>query len=165
MSDIIAARMAARIDGDFVVFLIGLRINRMWKISKWLPVVRAMPRMMAELGEKPALGLLHARMQFGLPDLMMVQYWRSFEHLHRYATGREHQHLPAWRDFNRAIASNGDVGIWHETYLVRAGAYESVYNNMPAFGLGRAGSLVPAEGRMASARGRIGESDGSDRAA
>ena len=162
MTDIIAARMAARIDGDFVVFLIGMRINRLWKIGKWLPVVRAMPRMVAELGRQPELGLLHARTQFGLPDLMMVQYWRSFEHLHRYATAKDRQHLPAWRDFNRAVASNGDVGIWHETYLVRAGAYEAVYNNMPPFGLGRAGALVPAAGRMASAKGRMGESDGSD---
>ena len=33
------------IEGDFVVFLIGLRINKPWMLHKWLPVFRAMPRM------------------------------------------------------------------------------------------------------------------------
>ena len=50
--------------------------------------------------------------------------------------------LPAWQAFNRAVGSNGDVGIWHETYVVRPGAYETVYNNMPPWGLGAAGRLV-----------------------
>ena len=50
---IIAERMAARIEGDFVVFLIGARINKPWKIHKWLPVALAMPRMMKELEALP----------------------------------------------------------------------------------------------------------------
>lgn len=44
---------------------------------------------------------------------------------------------------------------WHETYLVRAGEYEAIYGNMPPFGLGRAGRLVPlAEGKSARDRFR-----------
>ncbi len=31
-------RVAANIEGDFVVFLIGMRINKPWKLHKWLPV-------------------------------------------------------------------------------------------------------------------------------
>ena len=38
MSDIIQAKMTADVEGEFVVFLIGLRINNIWKIHKWLPV-------------------------------------------------------------------------------------------------------------------------------
>ena len=38
MSRIIQQRMAAQIDGDFVVFLIGMRVNRPLKVWKWLPV-------------------------------------------------------------------------------------------------------------------------------
>jgi hypothetical protein len=155
MAEVRAERCAAEIDGDFVVFLIGARINKFWKVHKWLPVMTAMPRMLAELGRAPDLGLLHARLHFGFPNVMVVQYWRSFEHLHSYATDRSLAHLPAWKAFNQAVASNGDVGIWHETYLVRAGAYESVYNNMPPFGLGIAGRLVPAQGRKVSAKGRL----------
>jgi hypothetical protein len=70
--------------------------------------------------------------------------------------------LPAWRDFNRRIASNGDVGIWHETFLVKDGAHESLYNNMPRWGLAHAGTAVPAEGSRKSAKGRLGQTDGSD---
>jgi hypothetical protein len=51
--------------------------------------------------------------------------------------------------------SNGNVGIWHETFRVAAGQYETVYNNMPEFGLGKAGMLVPAAGRKSTAVGRI----------
>jgi hypothetical protein len=40
--------MTAEIEGEFVVFLIGARINKPWTIHK-LPVALAMPRMLKEL--------------------------------------------------------------------------------------------------------------------
>ena len=101
------------------------------------------------------MGLLHARTHFGLRNVMVVQYWRSFEHLEAYARNKDAEHFPNWVRFNKEVGSNGDVGIWHETYRVRAGEYESVYNNMPAYGLGRAGSLVPAAGYRRTAAGRL----------
>jgi hypothetical protein len=159
---IIEKRMSAQIEGDFVVFLIGARINKVWKIGQWLPVTRAMSRMLAELAKQPELGLLHARLHFSFPDAMVVQYWRSFDHLHRYARDADKAHLPAWRAFNRAVASSGAVGIWHETFLVKAGQYEAIYNNMPRYGLGLAGALVPSAGRMNTAKSRLGDGDGTD---
>ena len=162
MAKIIAQRMTASLEGDFVVFLIGMRINRLWKVWKWLPVATAMPRMIIELYKRPELGMLHARTHFGLRNILVVQYWRSFDQLHAYAVNTENAHLPAWRRFNQRVASNGDVGIWHETFLVRAGEHESVYNNMPAYGLGLAGTLLEARGARQPARGRLGKSDGAD---
>jgi hypothetical protein len=158
MADIIAKRMCAEIEGDFVVFLIGMRFNKFWKVWRWGPLAAAMPRMLTELGKQPDLGLLHARTHFGFPNILVVQYWRSFEALEAYATNRDAAHLPAWQAFNRAVGSNGDVGIWHETYLVRSGSYENVYNNMPPFGLGLAGVLKDATGARQSARSRISAS-------
>ncbi|MBL8548985.1 MAG: DUF4188 domain-containing protein [Hyphomonadaceae bacterium] len=155
-------RMAAEIEGDFVIFLIGMRINKWWKVGKWLPASAAMPRMLKELKGRPELGLLHARAHFNFPNAVLIQYWRSFEQLHAYAVDPSAAHLPAWRAFNRAIGSSGDVGIWHETYLVRAGQYEAFYHNMPAFGLGLAGQLVEATGARKSARGRLKLTDGAD---
>jgi hypothetical protein len=155
MTEIIKRRVCAEIEGDFVVFLIGLRINKPWKFWRWLPVARAMPHMLAELGKHPELGLLHARTMFGFPNVFLVQYWRSFELLEAYAKKRDAAHLPAWRAFNQAVGSNGDVGIWHETYLVAAGRYETVYNNMPPYGLGMAGQLVDAVGARQEARQRV----------
>jgi len=159
MTAIMRERVTAEMDGDFVVFLIGMRINSFWKVHKWLPVANAMQRMLAELRKDPAAGLLHVRPLGGIRNLSFVQYWRSFAHLHAYATSPEREHLPAWRAFNRAVASNGDVGIWHETFLVRAGEHESVYNNMPLFGMGAAGRIVPAKGMKSTAKRRLGQSD------
>jgi fumigallin biosynthesis monooxygenase-like protein len=162
MSPVVSARMTAQLDGDFVVFLIGMRTNKWWKFWKWLPVAAQMPRMRIELAKQPELGLLHARNVFGFPNLMVIQYWRSFEQLQAYATDRSFAHLPAWRDFKRRIASNGDVGIWHETFLVKDGAHEGLYNNMPRWGLANAETPVPAEGSRKSAKGRLRQTDGSD---
>lgn len=159
---IIAERMTSKIEGDFVVFLIGMRINKFWKIWQWAPIVTSMPQMITELMKQPELGLLHARTHFGLRNVMVVQYWRSFDHLHRYATAADKIHLPAWKRFNQVVKSNGDVGIWHETFLVQAGAYEAVYNNMPRHGLAHAGEFIPATGRYKSAKGRLAKSDGAD---
>ncbi len=158
MSRILKDHVTAAIEGDFVVFLIGMRINTYWKVWKWWPVAAAMPRMLAELARAPDLGLLHARTHFGVRNVLVVQYWRSFDHLHAFAAAPEHAYLPAWRRFNQTIKTNGDVGIWHETYLVRAGEHESIYANMPPYGLGAAGGLVEARGPRRTAKGRLGRS-------
>jgi Domain of unknown function (DUF4188) len=160
MSKVIAKRVTADVEGDFVVFLIGMRINKLWKVWKWLPVFAAMPKMLRELEGRPESGFLGANGYLGSPRRpMLVQYWRSFDHLEAYARGKDAAHWPAWVAFNKRVGSSGDVGIWHETYLVPAGAYDSVYNNMPALGLGAAARLVPAAGRKATAAGRAGIRD------
>ena len=107
-----------------------MRINNPLLVHKWLPVAAAMPRMIRELSRQPELGLLHAESWFSR-TVLMVQYWRSMEHLLAYATNREAEHLPAWKAFNRSVGTNGAVGIWHETYGVSPGRFESVYVNMP----------------------------------
>jgi len=152
MATITAKRVTAKIDGDFVVFLIGMRINKPWKIHKWLPVAQAMPRMIRELEARPESGFLGHISSLGV----IVQYWRSFEHLEAYARDHNHLHWPAWVDFNRRVgASRGDVGIWHETYRVREGEYECVYSGMPPIGLAKASATVDAVGPFESARGRL----------
>jgi hypothetical protein len=125
-------RRRAAIEGDVVVFLIGMRITRPWKVHRWLPVYRAMGRMLRELS--PEEGLL--RWERGLlRGPMVVQYWRSRAELDAFARGE--LHVPAMRDFNRRVRASGDVGVWHETYEVSA--CESTYVHMPVFGLEAAG--------------------------
>ena len=155
MATVSHRRVAAELDGSFVLFLIGVRINRPWKPWSWLPVVTAMPAMLAELARQPDLGLLHARTHFGFPDTSVVQYWRSHAHLQAYAQARDKAHLPAWHAFNKRVGTNGDVGIWHETYLIAPGASEAIYVNMPPYGLGRAGGTADAVGTRATAQGRL----------
>jgi hypothetical protein len=154
MAKTINERMTVNMEGDFIVFLIGMRINRFWKLHKWIPVATAMGKMLQELSQKPESGFLGFQSYGGIPPVI-VQYWRSFEHLEAYAKDRDGKHYPAWKKFNTKIKSNGDVGIWHETYQVKAGEYECVYNNMPKFGLGKIGELVPAIGKRESAAQRM----------
>ncbi|MEO1275614.1 MAG: DUF4188 domain-containing protein [Pseudomonadota bacterium] len=155
MGKVIADRVTARIEGDFVVFLIGARINAWWKIWRFGWFLRAMPRMLRELDGLPAeeTGFLGAT-QLGMATL--VQYWRSFDALERYARAPERAHQPAWAEFNRRMkGARGDIGIWHETYLVRAGDYECVYSGMPPHGMGKVGVPAPAKGKREGARGRL----------
>lgn len=147
-------RMTARMDGDFVVFLIGMRFNKPWLVHKYWPVMRGMGKMLTELYQKPELGFMHHEMWFSR-TIMIVQYWRSVDQLMDYAKSKDAAHLPAWQAFNKAIGTDGSVGIWHETYQVGPGTYENVYANMPAFGLGKAGQLHEAKGQLKSAAGRM----------
>ena len=147
-------RLTAHLEGDFVVFLIGMRINKPLKVHKWWPVAAAMPRMLKELYRQPELGFIHAEAWFSR-TIILVQYWRSMEQLLAYAKNKDGQHLPAWQAFNKAIGTDGSVGIWHETYAASPGSHESVYVNMPPFGLGRAASLQEAVGCRQSAAGRL----------
>jgi hypothetical protein len=104
MKKVIDKRMAAEMDGEFVVFLIGMRINKPWKLHKWLPVFLAMPKMLKELQAHPESGFLgHS----GLGRII-VQYWRSFQHLEAYARSKEKSHWPAWVDFNRRVGHSRD---------------------------------------------------------
>ena len=156
MTQVIPERMTAHVPHDFVVFLIGMRVNRWWRPDLWLPVALAMQRMLRELREQPAAGLLGITSGgLGNPTLL-VQYWRSAEQLTTYATRKDGEHFPAWAAFQAKVANTRAVGIWHETYVVR-GDYESVYHNMPRFGLGAIGELVPASGARTGARARLAE--------
>jgi Monooxygenase af470-like len=148
-------RYSADIDGEFVVFLIGMRVNRPLRLRQWLPVAAAMPPMLRILDRHPELGCLGYQSWFGRTTILL-QYWRDFESLDRFARDKQLPHLEPWRRFNIAVGKSGDVGIWHETYRVRAGDYEAIYANMPIFGLAAAGRHVPVSRKAHTAGARIG---------
>jgi len=134
------------------VFLIGARFDFLHLIRSIgdLGGRRGMSHMLDYLLKHPEKGLLGYEM--GLKTI--VQYWRSFDHLEAFAKNKEDPHLDAWRNYWKRVGKSDRTGIWHETYLVRAGEYEAVYDNMPPHGLGKAGMLVPVAGDS-SARNRI----------
>ena len=143
MADLAGRRMTAEIEGDFVVFLIGARFNNRLHLARSFTDLggrRGMKHMLDYLVAHPEKGLLAYEM--GIPTI--VQYWRSFDHLEAFAQDKDDPHLEVWRQYWRRVGRSGRTGIWHETYLVRAGEYEAVYGNVPARGLGKAGRLVPA---------------------
>jgi hypothetical protein len=155
VAHVIPGRFTAHIDEPFVVFVIGMRVNRPLQVRKWFSTFRAMIPMLRELQENPQKGFLGAEQFFYWPGAMLVQYWRSFEDLERFARDPDDPHFPAWRRFNKTVGTDGSVGIWHETYAVEAGQYEVIYNNMPRFGLAKATEHVPAKGRLETARRRM----------
>jgi len=152
MANIAGRRMAAEIDGDFVVFLIGARLNFLHLAGTIMDLGgrRGMKHMLDYLVAHPEKGLLGY--QLGLP--VIVQYWRSFDHLEAFAQDTDDPHLAVWRSYWKRVGNGNRTGIWHESYLVRAGEYEAVYANMPPFGLGKAGKLVPLQ-ESSTARSRI----------
>src|SRR5665213_1919400 len=104
MAQLAGRRMAAEIDGDFG----GGR------------GVRHMPGYVVERPEKGLLGY-----EMGLPTI--VQYWRSFEHLEAFAKDTDDRHLGAWRNYWRRVGTSARTGIWHETFLVRAGELSLIH--------------------------------------
>jgi hypothetical protein len=154
MQEIIPAKMTAEIDDEAVVFLTGMRINKWWKLHLWLPIVFAAGKMQRDLLREPEHGMLGQHSWIGR-TIILVQYWRSYEHLERWARAKSQRHLPAWLEFMKKIGLSGDVGIWHETYRITPGNYETIYTNMPAFGLAKATRAVPITSRIDSARARM----------
>ncbi len=161
MARITPGRMSADLGDDIVVFLIGMRINKPWKVGKWLFVFRAMPRMLRELSTHPELGLLHVQNGLLSGQPFVLCYFRSPEHLYRFAKDPSLTHLEPWREFNRKVRDSGDVGIWHETYRTGPTTAETWYGNMPAWGLGAAVGTVPAgrRGNSAAYRAGLAETD------
>ncbi len=156
MSSVMPGRFTAQIEGSFVVFLIGMRVNRLLAFSKWLPTAQAMGPMLSELYRHPEKGFLGGETFLYWRGIVLLQYWRSFDHLEQFARNPSDPHLAAWKRFNQTIGADGTVGIWHETYRIDTGNHECVYSNMPVFGLAKATSHVPAVGRRETARRRLG---------
>lgn len=156
MARVIPGRMTHHHEGELVVFLIGMRINRIWRPDKWIPTALAMGPMIAELSRDPDSGLLGWRMSLGLRGPILVQYWSSHDKLYAYAGDAAQHHRPAWLAYyRRARKAAGAVGVWHETYAVARA--ESMYVAMPREGLAAATAHVPVTRDTTAARARYAE--------
>lgn len=158
---ILHGRYTAQIEGDFVVFLIGarFRLRDLWQ-ARW--IANAMGEMQRELFARPETGFLGGENYFRVFPIepLLVSYWRSFDHLEHFSRSPDEAHYPAWLRFYQAVGTTGSIGIWHETYLVRAAEYECIYANMPKFGLGKAREAQHMSVKDASrARQRAGQDD------
>ncbi len=154
-------RYTAQLEGDFVVFLIGARIPFI-HIFKNAWVGNSFNEMVRELKADPDSGYLGGEsfFRFFPVENILISYWRSFDDLERFSRARDNLHYPAWLRFYKDIGANSDYGIWHETYMIRAGEYECIYGNMPQFGLGKAKQAQHSSLRDASrARQRSGNDD------
>lgn len=115
MAEVRQERWTAEIDGDFVVFIIGARLNSKLQAVRALIDLggrRGMNHLLEYLTEHPEKGLLgYENMGF-----TVIQYWRSFEHLEAFAKNTDDPHLEVWRSYWRRVGKSTRSGIWHETY-------------------------------------------------
>ncbi|KAJ3389589.1 hypothetical protein HDU84_008599 [Entophlyctis sp. JEL0112] len=177
-------RRTAKIEGDFVVFLIGSRYNSSSPLSaNYVNIAGAFTRMIEELRTSDPLvsGFLGSDEYSGLGSpstTLSVQYWRSKEHLHDWAVSRMSALLALERNHEgntsllkahftnhhseQLLRSNPKYGIWHETFLVRDGEYETMYVHMPNFGLAGASENVAISGETQSMYQRLGKRDSPD---
>ena len=158
MAKNLPARTMADVKEPLVLFLIGMRINTLWRVWEWPPSFLAMGPMIVELYKNPELGFLSARTEMAGRTITVIQYWKSFEALEAYAANSDRKHRPAWTAFyKRATSGTGAVGIYHETYIVRPGEVESLYVDMPTgFGLGGVVGVTSVTPKTETARERKG---------
>lgn len=130
-------RYSASAPDEFVVFLIGARLNKLRALPRLIRIGRQMNKMQQTLRNNPDLGCLHIENWNGRTTLS-VQYWRDVDSLMSFARDKDQPHLEPWRQYNRLARASSDIGIWHETYHVGAGDWEVIYTNMPRFGLAQA---------------------------
>ncbi|GAA4537194.1 phenylacetaldoxime dehydratase family protein [Pseudonocardia xishanensis] len=157
--DIKAARYTANYPDEFVVLLIGLRVNQLWRVNEWWPVLRAAFAMTQEAKALPNSPLLESMTVLSVSDwrvVFFIQYWRSFDELMSWADNSDLQHKPAQKAFFKRTAYNGHVGVWHETYKVAAGQFEAIYANMPQMGLAAAGTYRELR-KSSKGRDRMGD--------
>jgi hypothetical protein len=151
-----AGRWTAELDGDFVVFLIGAIVHDPAVANEASGLLMAMADMLDELEADPSKGLLGYTRHGDPGKGVIVQYWRSFEALESYARNPGARHAPVWRAWNRlASEDRAGAGIWHETFKVKAGDYEAIYQNTPPMGLQNAGRPITVTEARDSARARL----------
>ncbi|MDX1414974.1 MAG: DUF4188 domain-containing protein [Candidatus Promineifilaceae bacterium] len=156
MSEINDERMIADLDGEFLVFIIELQVHKLWQFWRWYPVVQAMTKMIVELLENKEYGLLHYEYRFSFRRQFILMYWRSYEHMHDWALNKNAAHIEGWRMLNKLVKEHPNlIGFWHESYVVSQ--YESFYRNVPAVGLGQAGTLHPIRGNARTAAQKLRE--------
>jgi hypothetical protein len=135
---IFSGRYTADYGDDLVVFLVGFRFNGIRGLLPALQTFFKMPAMLSALARKPELGCLGGHVAFGWRTAYVIQYWRSYDDLERFAHTPAEAHFPAWRWYARLGGKGSGGGVWHETFRVAAGGYETIYVNMPQFGLAKA---------------------------
>jgi hypothetical protein len=138
--------------GELCLVRFGL-IARRW--TAW-GFVRGMGKAIdREASAARALGLLHAeRFALGFGHVGALQYWRSFAELDAWS--HRAPHAEWWRRAVDRMRRRGDLGVYHEAFLVPRSGVESIYLDCPPLGLAAFGTLGEPVGSRTTARQRLG---------
>lgn len=155
MTERISKRVTTELVGDFVVFRIEMQVHRLWKGYKSFPVFRGSPKMLNKLESELNSGLVAYDSKIEIRTHEFVQYWQSFESLREYALDPGARHALAMKWTNSITKERNAVWSWHEMSVLCGDRSETVYHNMPATGLQKAGTLHSATGLCKNATGRL----------
>lgn len=137
---------------DVVVFHIGTRFNH--PMGLFAPHVKTVSdgftQMIKDLeGHSDEFGFLGATAWHNLSaesknEILIVCYFRNVEGLHEFAHSPYHMKLWDW--WNKTVQEMPHISIFHETYHVPAGNWETVHVNSHIAGLGSTVFKIPEEG-------------------
>lgn len=136
MSKPFLQRLEPDYDDGVVVFAVGFRINRFWNLRHVYYTYRSFYKITRELKKSPETGCLGVNTWWGL-STVSIQYWKSYDALLEFARDKQATHFPSWFGFNQGMARSGNIGLWHEIYVVPKGRIEATYRNIQ-LGLGHA---------------------------
>lgn len=161
-ADIRKGSMTDTMEGEFCVFILGARSNMAMKLDlgfktvgdRFDAIMKELERLPADCGYLGGDHYITTNVQRG-SNITAITYWRSYEHLMRYTHDRNLAHVAAMKAVVDTVYKSPQIGIWHETYVIKPGQHESIYMNCPPIGLGAAAGLAPATGPLKMASGRM----------
>lgn len=142
---VVRGRYVAEPPPGTVVFLFGLTINDWGALHRWLPVWWAFRQMQREQRRRPQCGLLWSTSWREGRTFMVRQYWRDLPTLMEYAQSRAFLHAPAWKRYNHGVGDTGEVGLWHEAYVIDPARMHTIYRDVPRLGLAAATTQTDAQ--------------------
>jgi Domain of unknown function (DUF4188) len=155
MVKVFPGRYTAAASDGLVVFAIGMRINRLFAVHRWLRPTINTVRMWRYMQRRRPPGYLNGYVYVYWRGVGMMQYWQDFESLEAFSRDATQPHLAAWRQLASQTTRDQTFGYWHETYRVSPGSHEAIYGSMPRFGLAAAAEHIPISGATESAKGRL----------
>ncbi len=128
-------------NSDLVVFHIGVRYNHPLGLfgKNGQVVADAFGNMIKELeAHADEFGFLGASSYQSLAaasknELLIVCYFRNVDGLHTFAHSQ--YHMPTWQWWNKEYSKMPHIAIFHETYHVPAGNWESIHINSQISGI------------------------------
>ncbi|QIW98633.1 hypothetical protein AMS68_004151 [Peltaster fructicola] len=123
-------------DSQVVVFMLGVRNNHplgllapgMKELGVFFPsMAKNLEEHADEFGYLGMTAWQATGQRTTQNEIMNVAYFRDYDGLHKFAHSQYHREAWAW--FNKESKRIGHISIWHETYAVPKGNWESIYIN------------------------------------
>src|SRR3954466_8310789 len=105
MATIRREKITVQTDDPFLVFLVGMRVNKITAFRKAYFVASSFIGMQKQLEAHPEKGCLWVSLFFRpmACAATFISYWRLFDDLERFARGKQDIHLTAWQEFYKRV--------------------------------------------------------------